>query len=95
MAVLLFLGLLVGCLIVVPLLIVGLVLRLVIGLVLLPFQIAGFAIRLTLGLIAVVVGLVLAGTVLLIPLLPIVALALGIWFIFRWVRRPQPARLAG
>jgi hypothetical protein len=94
MFVLVILGLLVGCLIIVPLMLVGLVLRLILGLVLLPFQIAGFAIRLTLGLIAALVGLLLAGAVLLIPLLPIIALIGGIWLIFRLSRRHQPARLA-
>ena len=93
MFVLVILGLLVGCLIVSPLLLVGLVLRLVLGLVLLPFQIAGFAIRLTFGLVAALVGLVLAGAVLLIPLLPIIALIGGIWLIVRLSRRHQPARL--
>ena len=94
MFVLLILGLLVGCLIVVPLLLLGLVLRLVIGLVLLPFQIAGFAIRLTIGLVAGLVGLLVAGAVLLIPLVPIVALVGGIWLIFKLSRGHQTARLA-
>ena len=93
MFVLLILGLLVGCLIVVPLLLLGLVLRLVIGLVLLPFQIAGLAIRLTLGFVVALIGLILAGAVLLIPLLPIIALVGGIWLIFRLSRRQAPARL--
>lgn len=95
MFVLLILGLFVGCLIVVPVLLVGLVLRLILGLVLLPFQIAGFAIRLTLGLIAGLVGLILAGAVLLIPLLTILALIGGVWLVFRLTRRQQPARLVG
>jgi hypothetical protein len=93
MFVLLILGLIVGCLIVVPLLLIGLVLRLVLGLVLLPFQIAGFAIRLTLGLVVALVGVILAGAVLLIPLLPIIALVGGIWLIFRLSRRRAPAQL--
>jgi hypothetical protein len=93
MWVLLILGLLVGCVILVPLLLLGLVLRLVIGLVLLPFQIAGFAIRLTLGLVAALFALFMAGTVLLIPLLPIIALIGGIWLIYRLSRRNTPARL--
>jgi len=93
MFVLLILGLLFGCLIVVPLLLLGLVLRLVIGLVLLPFQIAGLAIRLTLGFVVALVGLILAGAVLLIPLLPIIALVGGIWLIFRLSRRHPPAHL--
>ena len=91
---LLILGLLVGFLIVVPLLILGLVLRLVIGLVLLPFQLAGFAIRLALGLVFGLVGLVLAGAVLLIPLLPVVALIGAIWLLVRLTRRHPQAPLA-
>jgi len=94
MFVLLILGLIVGSLIVVPLLILGLVLRLVVGLVLLPFQIAGFAIRLTLGFVLGLVGLILAGAVLLIPLLPVLALLGGIWLIFRLSRRHPQVPLA-
>ena len=90
MFVLLILGLLVGCLIVVPLLILGLVLRLAIGLVLLPLKLAGFAIRLTLGVVIGLVGLIVAGAVLLIPLLPILAVVGGIWLIFRLSRRHPP-----
>jgi len=95
MFVLLILCLLVGSLILVPLLILGLVLRLALGLVLIPFKVAGLAIRLVLGLAFGVVGLVLAGTaVLLIPLLPILFLAGGVWLIVR-LSRPHPAaRLA-
>jgi len=94
MFVLLILCLFVGCLILVPLLILGFVLRLVIGLVLLPFQLAGLAIRLGLGLVVGLVGLILAGAVLLIPLLPIVLLVGGIWLIVRLSRRHPAARLA-
>lgn len=90
MFVLLILCLLVGFLILVPLLILSFVLRLLVGLVLIPFQLVGFAIRLGLGLAVGLVGLILAGTVLLIPLLPIVVLAVGIWLIIRLSRR-QPA----
>ena len=98
MFILLILALFVGCLIVVPLLLVGLALRLAIGLVFLPFRIAGLAIRLALGLVfglvLGLVGLLLVGTVLLIPLLPIVALVGGIWLIVRLARRPAAAQLA-
>jgi len=94
MFVLLILGLLVGCLILVPLLLVGLVLRLVVGLAVLPFKIVGFVIRLGLGLAVGVVGLLLAGTLLLIPLLPVIALAFGIWLIIRLSRRTTVPRLA-
>ena len=94
MFVLLILFLFVGCLILVPLLIVGIVLRLLIGLVLLPLQLAGFAIRLGLGLAVGLIGLILAGAVLLIPLLPIVFLVGGIWLIVRLSRRHPAAGLA-
>jgi len=91
MAVLLTLFLIVGFLILVPLLIVGLALKLALALVLIPFKVAGLAIRLALGLVFGVVGLILAGTaVLLIPLLPILFLAAGIWLIVR-LTRPRPA----
>jgi len=83
MIALFFVGLFVAFLVVVPLLLVGLALRLAIGLLLLPFRIAGLAIRLTAGLVIGLVGLILAGAVLLIPLLPIVALVGSIWLIFR------------
>ncbi len=94
MFVLMVLFLLVGCLIVVPLILVGLVLRVVIGLALLPFKIAGLAIRLTAGLVIGLIGLILAGAMLLIPLLPIVAVICGIWLIVRLSRRQPAARLA-
>jgi hypothetical protein len=90
MFLLVILALFVGSLILVPLIIVGLVLRLVLGLVLLPFRIAGFAIRLGLGVAFGLIGMLLAGTVLLIPLLPVLAVALGIWLIVRLGRR-RPA----
>ena len=87
-------GLFVAFLIVVPLLLLGLALRLAIALALLPFRIAGLAIRLTLGLVVGLVGLILAGTVLLIPLLPVIALGCAIWLIFRLSRRQPAAGLA-
>jgi hypothetical protein len=95
MVALLILLLAVGFLIVVPLLVVGLVLRLAIGVVLIPLRIAGFAVRLTLGLVAGIVGLILAGTVLLIPLLPVLLLVFFVWLIARLVRGHPAARLAG
>jgi hypothetical protein len=94
MFVLALLAVLVGGLIVVPLLLVGLALRLAFGLLFLPFRLAGLAIRLTLGLVFGIVGLILAGAVLLIPLLPVVAVVLGVWLIVRWSRRQPSARLA-
>lgn len=94
MFVLLLVGFFVACLIVVPLLLLGFLLRLAIGLAFLPFRIAGLAIRLVFGLVVGIVGLILAGTLLLIPLLPVVAVVAGIWLIVR-LSRPHPAaRLA-
>ena len=91
MFVLMVLLLLAGCLIVVTLMLVGLALRVVIGLALLPFKIAGLAIRLAVGLGIGLIGLILASAMLLIPLLPIVALVGGIWLILRLSRRPVAA----
>jgi hypothetical protein len=87
MIALLLVGLFVAFLIVIPLLLIGVVLRLVIGLALLPLRIAGLAIRLTVGLVLGIVGIILAGAVLLIPLLPVVALIGAIWLISRLSRR--------
>jgi len=86
--------LLVASVIVVPLLLVGLVLRLAIGLALLPLRIVGFTIKLAIGLVLGLVALVLAGTVLLIPLLPVIALVFAIWLIVRLTRRHPAAQLA-
>ena len=86
----LILGLFVGFLLLIPLLILGFVLRLVIGLILLPLKIAGFAVRLGVGLALGLVALIATCAVVLIPLLPIVFLVGGIWLIFRLSRR-QPA----
>jgi hypothetical protein len=84
-----------------PLLLIGLVLRLV----LLPLKIVGFALRLVFklvfgvfGLVFGVFGLVLAllavgGFVLLLPLLPVLFVAAGIWLVAR-AFRPRPAMLA-
>jgi hypothetical protein len=94
MIALVLVGLFLAFLIVVPLLLVGLVVRLAIGLALLPFRIAGFAIRLAVGLVIGLVGLILAGAVLLIPLLPIVAFIGAVWLIFRLSRRHPAAGLA-
>lgn len=94
MVVLLLLGIFAASLIVVPLLLLGLALRLAFGLALLPFRIAGLAVRLAVGLVVGLVGLILAGAVLLIPLLPIVVVICGIWLIFRLSRRHPEAGLA-
>ena len=95
MFVLLVLCLLVGCAIVLPLLLVGLVLRLVLGVVILPFRLAWLVVRLGAGLIFGVLGLVLTASMLiLIPLLPVIALAGAIWLIVRIVKGRPVARLA-
>ena len=94
MLVLVVLGLFAASLIVVPLLLLGLVLRLAIGLALLPFRIAGLAVRLAVGVVVGVVGLILAGALILIPLLPVVAVVCGIWMIFRLSRRHPAVGLA-
>jgi len=90
MFVLFVLGLFLACLIVVPLLLVGLALRLAIAVVLLPFRIAGLAAGLAVGF----VGLLFAGAILLIPLLPVIALVGGIWLMVRLARRQPAAQLA-
>jgi hypothetical protein len=94
MIALILVGLFLAFLIVIPLLLLGVVLRLAIGLALLPFRIAGLAIRLTVGLALGIVGIILAGAVLLIPVLPVVALIGAIWLIFRLSRRHPAAGLA-
>jgi len=96
---LLFLGLMVVVgLIVIPLLLVGLVLKLVIGIALLPLRLAGFAIRVVLGLaagvVALLVAILLAGGLLLIPLLPVIALVACFWMVFRLTRRGPATHLA-
>jgi hypothetical protein len=93
MIALFLLALFLAFVIVVPFLLAGLVLKLVIGLALIPFRLAGFAIRLTVGLVIGLVGLILAGALLLIPLLPIVALVGVIWLLFRLSRRHPTAGL--
>ena len=94
MFVLLILCLLFGCLIVVPLLLVGLVLKLAFGLILLPFRLAGLALRLALGLVFALLGLLMLGGMLLIPLLPVIALVAAIWLLLRIARRRPLAHLA-
>jgi hypothetical protein len=94
MFVLVLLGVLAASVIVVPLLLVGLVLRLAFGLALLPFRLAGLAVRLVVGLFLGLVGLILAGAVILIPLLPVIALVFGVWLIVRLSRRHPATGLA-
>jgi hypothetical protein len=99
---LLLLVLFVGFLLLIPLMIVGLALRLLFGIVLLPFKLAGLAIKLTFGLVAGVVALVVGlavvvaavlavGAVLLIPLIPVLLAAGGLWLIWRLARRRPTA----
>ena len=95
-------ALFVGFLLLLPLMIVGLLLRLIFGLAMLPLKLAGFAIKLTFGLVAGLVGLVVglallavfvvtAGAFLLIPLLPIVLIGGAAWIVWRILRRkPRP-----
>ena len=83
MAALLILLVFFGFLLVLPLLIVGFLIRVAVGIV-----------RLSLGLAFGMVALVLAGTLLLLPLLPFVAGAFVIWLIVRLMRRQPAARLS-
>ncbi len=94
MFLLLILCLLFGCLIVVPLMLIGLALRLVIGVALIPLRLAGFAVKLVLALALGLVGLIVVGTLVLIPLLPVLLLALAAWLMFRMLRKQPAARLA-
>ena len=87
---LVFLGLLVGFLVVLPILLVVAVLRLALGLVLLPLKLVGVVAKLTIGLLVGVLALVAA--VVLVPLLPIVFLVGTVWIVARLLRRrPVPA----
>ena len=90
----------VGFLLLLPFIIVGLVLRLILGLAMLPFKLVGFAIKLTFGLVAGLIGLVVgfaflavfvvtAGAFLLIPLLPVVLVGGAAWIAWR-ILRPKP-----
>lgn len=101
---LVILGLMVGLLLVVPILILGVVLRLVIGLAVLPVKLAAVAVKLALGLVvfvvafcvgAVALALVVAvlGATLLLPLLPLVLLAGAGWIAWRVLRgKPRAAQ---
>ena len=94
MFVLLILCLILGCLIVVPLMLIGLALRLAIGVALIPLRVAGFAVKLVLALTLGLAALIVVGTLVLIPLLPFVLLALAGWLTFRMLRRQPAAHLA-
>ena len=97
----------VGFLLLLPLMIVGLALRLIFGLAVLPLKLAGLAFKLTFGLIAGLIGLIVglialavflvtAGVFLLIPLLPFLLLGGAAWLAWRIVRpKPRPAVYAG
>ena len=98
---LLLLAAFLGFILLIPLMILGFVLRLVFAIVLLPLKLAGLALKLTFGLVAGLIGVVVGGialfvtclilgTVLLIPLLPAVFAVAAIWLIWRLARRkPQ------
>lgn len=94
MVALLVLLVLFGFLIALPLLLLGLLIRLAVGVALIPLRIAGFALRLSLGMALGLVAFVLAAAVLLIPLLPFLALAFAAWMIVRLTRRHPSSRLA-
>ena len=95
MLVLLVLFVFAACLVLVPLLLVGLALRLMFAVVLLPFRLAGLALRLAIVLAMGLLALLMAGSLLLVPLLPIAALIGAIWLLARLVRgRPTTAGLA-
>jgi hypothetical protein len=77
-----------------PLVLIGLVLRLV----LLPLKIVGFALRLVFKVLFGVFGLAFAllavgAFVVLLPLLPLLFIAGGIWLVARAVR-PRPVMVA-
>ena len=97
MFVLLALCLLVGGVVVIPLILVALVLRLVLGIALLPIRIAWLLFRLGAGLLLGVCGLIVAaGMFVLIPLLPILLVVGAIWLIVRLFRgRPATRLVAG
>jgi hypothetical protein len=78
-----------------PLLLIGMVLKLV----LLPLKIVGFAVRLVFKVLFGVFGLAfvllaVGAFVVLLPLLPLLFIAAGIWLVARAVR-PRPAMVAG
>lgn len=90
--------LLLGLVFVVPLMLVGLLLRLVFAVVFLPLRLTGLALKLTFGLVfglvglivgaaALAIALVVFGAILLVPLLPFLLLAGGVWLIWRLTRR--------
>lgn len=81
----------VGFLIVLPLLLVGFLIRLAFGLVIIPLKLAGFAVRLTLGFVFGLVGLILLGTVVLIPLLPFLGVAFVVWMLVKLLTRHRAA----
>src|SRR5262245_22176251 len=92
----LFVGLifLIGFFVVVPLIVLGLLLRLVVGLALLPFKILAAGVGLVFGIVGAVFGLLVAAFVIVvtmvavglmfaIPLLPILLIAAAFYLLFR------------
>ena len=90
--------LLLAMILLVPLMVVGFLLRVVFAVVLLPIRLAGLALKLTFGLVFGLVGLVVGaialaiafvvfGAILLVPLLPFLLLAGGIWLVWRLTHR--------
>lgn len=85
------LALFVGFFVMLPLLLVGALVKLLLALVLLPFKLLGALLKVVLGLVAAVVstvsalGIVLIGLLFLIalPLLPLLLLAGFVWALFK------------
>jgi hypothetical protein len=94
---LLFVMALIGAVILLPLVVIGLVLRLLFDIVILPFQILGAVIGLSVtGLVLGAIALVLAGVLGLITLvgvavagLPLLVFGLLIWGLVRLLRREK------
>ena len=85
---LLFLGLFVGFLVLLPVLFLFVLLRVVLGLALLPLKIAGGLAKVLLGLFVGILALLAAVFALvLVPLLPIVFLIGTVWILLRLLRR--------
>ncbi|HEX4823658.1 MAG TPA: hypothetical protein VFV19_05070 [Candidatus Polarisedimenticolaceae bacterium] len=90
--------LLLAMVLVVPLMLVGLFLRLVFAVVFLPIRLAAFGLKLTFGLVFGLLGLVVGGiglaiaflvfgAILIVPLLPFLLLAGAVWLMWRLLRR--------
>jgi hypothetical protein len=92
LALLLFLGF-VGFLVAAPLILAAFVIRLALGLAMIPLRLAAFAVRMSLGLALGLVALILGGTLIVLPLLPFILLAVIVWMIVRFARRSPRAQV--